>query len=313
MVRTRIIFGTLMTLAAFGVLVLDAYLSGDWDAVQSADLWQRLLHRGGPATLLVFLLALRATTEFNRLLSLRGTGPFPTWTRLLVGLLVLLPCLAAALAPTPSVANAIDMAWTMRLLVIALTGIAIGLIIRRHADNGMTDFAGAVLCLIYLGLFLGFAVRLRVSLPGPAGAWVILTWVIVVKFTDVGAYFTGLMFGRTPLIPAISPKKTMEGAFGGMVVGVASGLGAWWLLPEIRPVFGNAVMPGIVYFFFFSLVMSVLGQVGDLVESLLKRSASTKDSGAVIPTFGGILDVIDSLLLTGPVAWLMLAPGRLGC
>jgi phosphatidate cytidylyltransferase len=199
------------------------------------------------------------------------------------------------------------MQWTLIALAVGVLGSSIALVLRRDVDNGLVDLGGAITALVYLGLMFGFAVRLRMALPGPIGAWVVLIWILIVKFTDVGAYFTGMAVGRRPLIPEISPKKTIEGSLGGLVLGILMGVIGWIALPGIRPVFEWGPLPSFWGLLISAVSLSVLGQFGDLVESLLKRSAAAKDSGSAIPTFGGILDVVDSLILTAPVAWMLLA------
>jgi len=307
MLGTRIFFGILMTLAAGVVLYLDGRCAADWYSAEPAALWQRLLNRGGPSTMLVCLLTMTAAFEFNKLLTIQGLRPMGKWTVSIVGALVLAPWLAGVMADDTGLAALLDLRITMAVLIIGLLGVTLRLVARRDPARGLADFGSAVLVIIYLGLFMSFAVRLRASLPDASGAWLALLWAAVVKFTDVGAFFTGLAIGRTPLIPAISPKKTVEGFVGGLLGGVLVGLLIWFALPSVQPVFASTVLPPIIYLIVFAIVMSFLGQIGDLVESLLKRSTAAKDSGSLIPAFGGILDVVDSLLLTAPVAWLMLS------
>lgn len=121
-------------------------------------------------------------------------------------------------------------------------------------------------------------------------------WLTVAMATaflsDTVAYFVGRAFGKHPLYPAVSPKKTIEGAIGGLFGGVLAlvGMGRMWLLPELQWV--DAVILG--------LVGSIFGQSGDLVESMLKRSCGVKDSGTVLPGHGGILDRVDALLFVAP-------------
>ncbi|UCG33565.1 MAG: CDP-archaeol synthase [Phycisphaerales bacterium] len=309
MVTTRILFGTLMTLIAFGVIALDAHFAHGWHSVQDSPIWQRLLNRGGLSALLVLVLTVAAVIEFNRLLERGGLHPLRAWTATLSAALVLTPWLTAVFSERA--AALLDLRITMVILVAGLVGSAIVLIARRQPANGLLGLGTAMLAVIYVGLLMSFAVRLRVSHPGPPGAWVALLWAAVVKFTDVGAFFTGLTIGRTPLIPSISPNKTVQGFLGGIITGVIIGLLIYLVLPPVRPCFA-LTRPPHIYLLVFAIVMSVAGQLGDLVESLFKRSVQAKDSGAVIPEFGGILDVIDALLLTAPIAWLMLSPWPTG-
>jgi len=115
--------------------------------------------------------------------------------------------------------------------------------------------------------------------------------ILVTKATDVGAYLIGKKFGKTLLIPRISPKKTKEGALGGLIFGSVTAL-----------LFGK-LLTGMEYYhiLFLGLLLSIIGQVGDLAESLFKRDFDVKDSSHSLPGLGGVLDVIDSLLFTAPI------------
>jgi phosphatidate cytidylyltransferase len=108
---------------------------------------------------------------------------------------------------------------------------------------------------------------------------------------DVGAYFVGSSIGRHSLIPRISPNKTMEGTIGGLVFSVASAVASKLYLPSFP--MGHLVVLG--------FLLGVLAQVGDLAESLLKRDCDVKDAGAMLSGFGGVFDLIDSLLFTTPI------------
>ena len=118
---------------------------------------------------------------------------------------------------------------------------------------------------------------------------------LCVKFTDIGAYFTGKSLGRHKLIYWLSPGKTWEGLAGGLVFAAAVGAGCAAFLDEMT------WWQGLI----FGPIVGFVGQCGDLLESLMKRDADVKDSGSVIPGFGGVLDVIDSPLVAAPVAYLM--------
>jgi phosphatidate cytidylyltransferase len=120
-----------------------------------------------------------------------------------------------------------------------------------------------------------------------------------VKSTDIGAYFGGRALGRHKLIPWLSPGKTWEGLVCGVLTaGLVGALLARWIH---LPTFPLPWWKGFV----FGMVIGGIGQLGDLLESLMKRDAEVKDSGKLIPGFGGVLDVIDSPLLAAPFAYLM--------
>lgn len=144
---------------------------------------------------------------------------------------------------------------------------------------------------VYIGS-LGHILLLH-KLPH-GGAWVLLC-MFLAWLSDTGAYFAGVFFGKTKLYPKLSPKKTVEGAIGGLAGGTAGALAvSHFLLPEL------ATLDAIV----LALVAGALGQAGDLFESLLKRSTGVKDSGALLPGHGGVLDRVDALVFTSMVTWL---------
>ena len=118
--------------------------------------------------------------------------------------------------------------------------------------------------------------------------------ILVAKSQDLGAYIIGSLLGRRPLLKAVSPKKSVEGSLGGILFSIGFALLFRSLLHELN--FAQIVVIG--------FVLGVIGQLGDLFESLLKRDCSVKDSGRLIPGMGGILDVIDSLIFTAPVFYL---------
>ena len=122
---------------------------------------------------------------------------------------------------------------------------------------------------------------------------VVLMLLLIVWVCDSSAYYFGRMFGRRPLAPMVSPKKTWEGSIGGLVGATLFGAaaGTWWFLPELGPVRGALA----------GALVSTAGQIGDLVESLWKRGAGVKDSGTFLPGHGGFYDRIDSLLFAAPV------------
>jgi phosphatidate cytidylyltransferase len=160
------------------------------------------------------------------------------------------------------------------------------------ATAGIRIMAGAAVPL-YVGASLGLLGRLRAQSADGAG-WVLLV-LMLAWFGDTGGYFFGRFLGKTKLYEAVSPKKTRAGLVGA-VVGALLGalLAALWYLPRLAV--PHAVVLG--------LVSGLLGQAGDLTESLLKRSTGVKDSGSLLPGHGGILDRIDAVLVLGPLVYL---------
>jgi phosphatidate cytidylyltransferase len=115
------------------------------------------------------------------------------------------------------------------------------------------------------------------------------TVLLITKLGDIGAYLVGIRFGKTPLIPHISPNKSVEGAVGGLIFSILGALAS--------KIFLNL---SYLHMMILGLFLGILAQLGDLSESLIKRDCQVKDSGNLVPGMGGLLDIIDSLLFTGP-------------
>jgi phosphatidate cytidylyltransferase len=176
-------------------------------------------------------------------------------------------------------------------IVLMTALIAIGALAVGSGQPGpaiLRDTSAALLPVLYIGLPLGALAAVRL-LGGRAAVLLLIVTIIV---SDSAQYYTGRAFGRRPLAPSISPKKTLEGAIGGIVFGTAT------IVAGGQVVFPSAGLPILVL---LGACIAALGIVGDLFESLLKRSAGVKDSGALIPGHGGVLDRIDSWLFAAPV------------
>jgi phosphatidate cytidylyltransferase len=154
--------------------------------------------------------------------------------------------------------------------------------------------AASVLAAVYIGIGLGSLVAIFVY--GGRGAVILLVTTIIVS--DTAQYYTGRAVGRRPLAPAISPKKTMEGAIGGFVLApLFLAVSAYYFLPAATDQTSLVLL---------GLVLVIAGVAGDLFESMLKRAAGAKDSAALIPGHGGMLDRIDALLFASPLFYLYL-------
>jgi phosphatidate cytidylyltransferase len=171
----------------------------------------------------------------------------------------------------------------------------------------LTTIAGTVLALSYVGLLGTFIVQLR-WFDGPYHGIPPLVFLIATaKGADTGAYTIGRIAGRRKLWPRLSPNKTVEGAVGGMFSGVAAALIVAAVARDLLkiPTLGWVTATG------FGLVVGFTAQLGDLMESMIKRDCSRKDASAAVPGFGGVLDVLDSLLFAAPIAfayWIWLGP-----
>lgn len=189
---------------------------------------------------------------------------------------------------------------TIMLSTLAVTVIvSLGWRMRGGPDGFIRDASGSLFIIGYVPL-LGSFVSLLIA--GDNGALRVVTFIAAVVFSDIGGYVAGVLFGKHPMAPVISPKKSWEGFAGSIVFSVAGAVlmcvfaldVAWWV--------------GVI----LGLVMVGVGTCGDLVESLVKRDVGIKDMSSFLPGHGGVMDRVDSLLLAAPAAWLvmyLLVPG----
>ncbi|MBI2215462.1 MAG: CDP-archaeol synthase [Acidobacteria bacterium] len=162
--------------------------------------------------------------------------------------------------------------------------------------------AVSVFGVIYIGFTVGASMRLRLDFE-PYGGDLIFFLLLVVWLNDAGAYYVGKNFGKTKMSPRVSPKKTVEGLIGGLVVAmITAAVVHFTFFPEFP----------LVHAMLCALLLAFAGVIGDLAESVWKRSAGVKDSGATIPGHGGFLDRLDSVLFTAPILyiyWALLTQG----
>jgi phosphatidate cytidylyltransferase len=222
---------------------------------------------------------------------------FVEYARLAEALGARIPRLVSGVASMAACA-ALSLGLPLELPLLAAT-ISIGALAvgsRVPGPGTLGDVAAACFPMLYLGLPLGAMVALHRAF----GADAVLLLLATIVVSDSAQYYAGRLFGRHKLSPVISPKKTLEGALGGFLVAplAAVALGRWWA-PQVPP--GRLLLVG--------LALVGLGIAGDLFESLLKRSAGVKDSSALIPGHGGVLDRIDALLFAAPGFYLFLRYG----
>jgi phosphatidate cytidylyltransferase len=307
--RNRLTFGPLMLGGLFLILWLD----------DAAQLWTRGWmearyrdqgFRGGIGgigiLLLLAILMPFATQELAVLFTAERVRPYRFISAVGSSLLVLHAFLTQFPPFQPIAASSLAFIIAFIMLVSALRRAWV-----KESQEAILKMAGTVLSTLYLGGLAWFIMAIRVkhsnihyAADGTVNydfhgtTWTILSMLLMVKFTDIGAYFGGRTFGKRKLILWLSPGKTWEGlAFGlvtaGVVGAICSGNGRW--LPHISAVKG----------FVFGVIIGGIGQLGDLLESLMKRDAEVKDSGSLVPGFGGILDIIDSPLVAAPFAYLL--------
>jgi phosphatidate cytidylyltransferase len=272
MLKHRLIFGTLMTLAFIGIVVLDGWLDGsliDYEKQPQGTLF----------VILVAILLILGLFELSKLASAKGIK-------------ILLPVsipTVVILTTWPYWDIFIRKADYAPLFALPVLACFLYQRIRYGISGAIVNISGACFSIMYLGLAI-FIMVVRIEF----GVWYLLMLVFVVKCSDIGAYTFGRLFGRHKFSPIISPQKTWEGMAGAVIFAVVVAVAfavscdimAWWL----GAIFGGA--------------LAFLGQLGDLAESMLKRDAEKKDASNNVPGFGGILDVIDSILITAPFGYL---------
>ncbi len=182
--------------------------------------------------------------------------------------------------------------WPLLPLVAVLL---LGFALSRGADlESVSAAAATLLGAVYLGALGGTMAGLRLLSPAAEGAWRVVLLLLIVFCSDTFAFFVGHAFGRRRLAPAVSPGKSVEGALGGLLGGVLGALAVRQLgLPGLPLAHASGL----------GVAVAAMGIVGDLDESLLKRWAGVKDSGALFPGHGGMLDRLDSLLFGAPVLY----------
>ena len=192
-----------------------------------------------------------------------------------------------------------DALWAL-LLVILIVNFYRLLVGPGDALRAIRNALGTLFGFVYVAFFWSFFVRLYLIGDPAEPMRVAFYLLLAVKWGDAGAYFIGSRFGKHRLAPAISPKKSWEGLFGGILFSCAVGV-IWWALND--KMLGQYPFP-LYHAFILGFLLPIIGTLGDLVESLFKRAVDVKDSGAVAYGMGGMLDMIDSLLFTAPFMYI---------
>jgi phosphatidate cytidylyltransferase len=171
----------------------------------------------------------------------------------------------------------------------------------RDSSNRLETIVYTVFGLVYIPFMLHFGVRVMDLPEDPNVGLMLGMWILAVtKFCDVGALLVGMVMGRTKMAPHASPKKTWEGAVGGVVVAAGIGAGLVLIFPNLYPATLTPLIAALT-----AIPVASVGIVSDLIESIFKRRADIKDSGKWIPGIGGAFDLVDSVILSAPVAYLL--------
>jgi phosphatidate cytidylyltransferase len=261
---------------------------------------------------LALVLSVLASHEVIALLAARGLRPLP-WL-IYGGNLLIVASNAAVLVWPQHRLGALG--WPLSTFALAMIAAFAGEMRRYERPGEVSErLALGVFGLAYVGVLLSFVVQLRLlDLALGGGRWgvsALISLIIVVKMCDTGAYTAGRLFGRHKMAPVLSPGKTIEGAIGGLIFSVA---GAWIAFGWLVPAMSSSIYGPRSWWTWtlFGLLVGAVGMLGDLAESLLKRDLGRKDSGAWVPGFGGVLDILDSILIGAPVAYLCWIFGLVG-
>lgn len=251
------------------------------------------------AVWLVSAVGVLTLREFYQMVRRMGLEPFDKVGMSLGALVMLAPFYAPHLLP-----HAPELAAPGTFLAASVVVFALRILGERQPHNRVETLAWSLFGVLYVPFMLSFLVRIAV-IPGPheKTGLLLLIWLIAVsKFCDVGALLSGLAFGRHKMAPGISPKKTWEGAVGGVLISAGVGAALAHFLARFYP---EAFSPWLAAA--IAVPVAILAIVSDLVESVIKRRADTKDAGATIPGIGGMFDLSDSLILTAPVGYIAFA------
>jgi len=193
--------------------------------------------------------------------------------------------------------------WTLSCATLFVVFLAAWLVevFQFHPEKKSVErVALTFFAVVYSGWLLSFVSAVRVTLPNVEGAFAVFSILFVIKMSDAGAYFTGKNIGKNKLAPTLSPGKTVEGLFGGLVAAVIAAYVAFWI---IKPWLCNVAPPSWWAIAGYAISITLVGVFGDLSESMIKRQMGCKDSSTWLPGLGGIMDTADSVILAAPLAF----------
>jgi phosphatidate cytidylyltransferase len=271
-----------------------------WTAILAAMFSGNRFIADGVFVLLVAFLALAGLVEFYGLAQKRGLACFKIsgvigGGLLMVGTFLHVTGHLGTANGSPARVNDFETSF----LILFVLGLCVRQFVSRSNTLGIQAISTTLFGLMYVPWLLNFIQKIN-FFPGVEGKYFLLYFILITKFSDMGAYIVGSLIGRHKMIPRISPGKTWEGFGGAIVVSTGASL--------VFVHFLGDHMAGMnwVHAVVLGVILSSTAVIGDLIESLFKREAGAKDSGNILPGIGGILDLLDSLLFNAPIMYLYL-------
>jgi len=323
----RVAYGALAIVVLVLLVQLDAEIGTA--ALAMGGVAGELLARGSVLPLAFLIVVLKAAWELDALVRARGAEPHRAFACFMTAFLFLCPWLSAGGLLGNDVQDREGLYWPLTGILFSFLGTGALTLLRGQTAGAVRDVSATMVIILYSGFLPSFALQIRcgIGLIGQIGAWLFLFVLLTTKAADIGAYFGGSLFGRHKLAPKISPGKTIEGAAGGLIfsasvavllgslgsilsyfeIPIFSGSRISEIILALRLPFEQTNLSNTLDCLIFGFAISAAGQIGDLVESCFKRDAGAKDSGRILPQYGGILDLIDSPVASMPAAWFLLS------
>ncbi len=271
-----------------------------WTAILAAMFSGNRFISDGVFLLLIAFLALAGLVEFYGLAQKRGLACFKIsgvigGVLLMVGTFLNVTGHLGTANGSPARVNDFETGF----LILFVLGLCLRQLLAKENSAGLTAIAVTLLGLMYVPWLLNFIQKIF-FFPGVEGKFFLLYFILLTKFSDMGAYVVGSLIGRHKLIPRISPGKTWEGFFGAIAVSTGASL------VFVHFLGGHMAGMNARHAIVLGVILSITAVIGDLIESLFKRECGAKDSGKVLPGIGGILDLLDSILFNAPIMYLYL-------
>ena len=291
--KAKVFFRRLSSTAILWTVTLAALFAGNSLVARSAFI------------LIIFVFAMVGLLEFYGLVEKRGLACFK-WSGLFGGALLMIGTfleLIGIIGTQGSPARVND--FETSFIILFVLGLCVRQLLSKATSAGITAVATTLFGLMYVPWLLNFFQKINFFTfpPGVSphdGKFFLLYFVLVTKFSDMGAYVIGSLFGRHKMVPHISPGKTWEGFAGAILVSTGASLVFTHFLG------GHMVGMNWIHATILGIILGSTAVVGDLIESLFKREAGVKDSGGFFPGIGGLLDLLDSLLFNAPIMYLYL-------